>query len=120
MKGQAIHMEQLIIIIICVVVLLAVVAFFLGIWNPNVIIYRAKLSQACNVLQTNSCRDSVVTANNYCSGVKAKDIGSTTGYCTSPNNDQVTVGEICKKVGIQSATNLNANQACLKACNCIY
>ena len=110
MKGLAIHVEQLIIIIIVVLVLLAVITFFLGVWNPKMIIYRGHLTRACTVLQNLGCATEYIEPNcaDCWSGVKANEVGRS-------GENELKVSDVCTAV-LGPGTTVNQ---CLKACACL-
>ncbi len=109
MKGISIHMEQLVIIIICVIVLLAVVAFFLGLWDPSILLYQTKLRKACSVLQNNGCQSEYLDPVKFKSGIMPKELGLT-------GTQELYVSAVCNKILGATAT---PTERCLKACGCI-
>ncbi len=113
MKGLAIHMEQLIIIIVCIIVLLAIVAFFFGLWNPGVLLYQAKLRQACSVMQNNGCQSQYISPVNVDSGIKGKEIGRT-------ESSTISVYVVCEKIlGANKDLPKSLTVRCLEACGCV-
>ena len=111
MKGLAIHVEQLIIIIIAILILLAVVTFFLGLWNPRILIYRAKLTQACQVLQNLGCATEIIDTNQPTS-IKPTEVGG-------KGTGTLSVQEVCGYVLTGDPIGATEDQ-CLRACTCMH
>ncbi len=110
MKGLAIHVEQLIIIIVAVLVLLALITFFLGIWSPGTIVYRAHLTRACTALHNNNCGSEIADVG-VDSGVKGDQVGMKDTHTT------ISVYDVCKQV--LGSNVLMTEDKCRKACACL-
>lgn len=108
MKGLAIHVEQLIIIIVAVLVLLAIITFFLGMWNPKWMLCRAKLTQACQLIQGNGCGQGYINPDSVDTSFIEKDFGG-----SSSSSSKLSVLDVCKKCDINDETQ------CLKNCACV-
>ena len=57
MKGVSLPINIIVIIVIAMIVLLAIIALFMGVWEPDTLIVEAAKNNACNVLVSTGCDD---------------------------------------------------------------
>ena len=102
MKGVSLPINVIVIIVIAMIVLLAIIALFMGVWDPDQLAMEAAKNNACNMLVSTGCEDT-------------DDIKLSNYDATGDGNidDADTLTKLCEKYDIYDKT-----ECAQKLCKC--